>query len=395
MTLAAHRLTDFYELLGVPPEAGSAEIEAAFARQYQVWPARLRSPQRPDRAYAQWVLRVLGDAEGILRRPGRRREFDAAREQQLAGGPAVAPAAAASWHDRAHHYLADGNPAAAHRLAREAIWYVPDSAVAWLVRGLASALRERFADAEHELVEAAGLAPAEPLPRYLLAEVYAAQGRWLPALARYDQALALDPQSAPALAGKAEALVALDRADQAVGLLEPVVARFPGDDMYSAPLAWACHDAAAGRLTRAPGSAGGVWTSAAQIAGLRRAADRIDRLRCDDPEAARLARSLRDFADRGMRSRWDTSAPGLYLWLGGLGFLWACGVGVEATGQLGAGLAFGGLVASVLAGGPFVLRRRKPAWKLAAESTGGGNLSRRIIAVARRATTAVFRVLDR
>jgi tetratricopeptide (TPR) repeat protein len=323
MTLAAPRLTDFYDLLGVPPEAATA-----------------------------------------------------------------------SWLDRAHHHLADGDPAAAHRLAREAVWYAPGSAVPWLVRGVASAARERFADAEHELVEAAGLAPAEALPRFLLAEVYAAQGRWRAALARYDQALALEPESGPALAGKAEALVALDRHDEAVALLEPLVARFPGDDRYALPLAWAYHDAAAGRLTRVPGSGGGVWTSTDQIAGLRRAAELIDRLRCGDPEVARLARSLRKFADRGLRKRWDTSAPSLYLWLGGLLFLWGCGVGVEATGRLGAGLAIGGLVAAVPAGGLFAVLRRKPAWKLAAESIGEGNLSRRILAATRRAATAVFRVLD-
>jgi tetratricopeptide (TPR) repeat protein len=67
---------------------------------------------------------------------------------------------------------------------------------------------------------------AEPTPRYLckLGTALAAQGNFERAIARYDQALKRDAGCAAALAGKADALDRQGRRDDAIALLEPVVA---------------------------------------------------------------------------------------------------------------------------------------------------------------------------
>jgi tetratricopeptide (TPR) repeat protein len=299
------------------------------------------------------------------------------------------------WHDRAQHFLDEDNPTAAHRVANEASGYATGSPIAWMVRGYASALLEKFSDAEYELAEASRLMPGEALPRYLLGEVYTAQEKWEPALAKVNEALRFSPESAPMIAAKAAVLGAIGRDDLSITLLEPLVARHPGDDAYGLPLAAAYHDAAIGRLTRVPSEDGYIWTSEEQVAGLELAAIQIDELQCPDPEAGRMAGSLREFAERGRQIHWDTSAPNLYFWLGGFLFLWGCGIGLGPTGNLGAGIVVGLLVSVGVAGGLFALLRRRPAWKLAAQSLRKGNLSNRLMAATGRATAAVYRTLNR
>ncbi|GAA2328832.1 tetratricopeptide repeat protein [Dactylosporangium salmoneum] len=380
MSIDNTHLVDFYELLGLAPDASPADIKAAIKNKRRTFNARQSHPEPKTRAHAEQVMRDLDEAERTLLDAGRRREYDQnrpARQAQAqvgAVGPAGGPGGADDWEDRARHFLENDNPLAAHRVAQEWVMSAPGNSVAWTVRGQASALLGNFPDAEYELAEAGRLAPGEAFTSYLLGEVYAAQEKWKSALTQFDKALATDPENPVYGTSKARLFLANDKPKAAVKLMEPIVKRFPKDEVYKYHLAMAYHDAALDELPQLQGG-GHIWTSEEQIDGLERAATKIDRLHSKDGEVREAVSALRTFAAQGREIRWDTRAPNLYVGLGIFVFLFACTGCFNATQSIGAALFLSLLISGGAAFGLFAAMRRKPAWKLAQQALGKGNLT--------------------
>jgi tetratricopeptide (TPR) repeat protein len=391
MTVTDATPVDYYELLGIPPTASMGEVHAAFARQYSQWGARSTENTRADRAYAEWVLEQFEHAEAAMGNSAGRQEYDAAR----AGRTPVPDLTtdAAGWHDRAQHYLDEGNSAAAYQAAREAMSSGASRALPWLVRGFASAQLGNYQDAAYELAEAARLMPEAALPHLLLGESYGAQGKWEAALAEFEKGIARASDSAPTIAAKAWATHALGQDREAARLLEPLLEASHGDDLYGGMLAIIYHDIAISSMTPMPGGDGFVWTSQEHVDSLRRAADRIEQLGSKDADVRASIRGLRKAADEGEQITWDTSAPSIYVGFGVFLFLWGCAIGAGSAGNVGLGVFLGLLFASG-AVGLFIWLRRKPAWKLAAEAVGKGNLSARLINARNRTVGAVYRALN-
>ncbi len=96
-----------------------------------------------------------------------------------------------------------------------AIQAAPDHPVYWTHRGLALADLERADDAFASYQRAIDLAPRFPFPWLCRAELRLALEQPGPALADFEKALELEPELADAMAGKACALHALGRKDEA------------------------------------------------------------------------------------------------------------------------------------------------------------------------------------
>jgi hypothetical protein len=175
--------------------------------------------------------------------------------------------------------------------------------------------------------------------------------------------------------------------------LEPLLEASRGDDLYGGMLAIIYHDIAISSMTPMPGGDGFVWTSQEHVDSLRRAADRIEQLGSKDADVRASIRGLRKAADEGEQITWDTSAPSIYVGFGVFLFLWGCAIGAGSAGNVGLGVFLGLLFASG-AVGLFIWLRRKPAWKLAAEAVGKGNLSARLINARNRTVGAVYRALN-
>ncbi|WP_238007386.1 tetratricopeptide repeat protein [Dactylosporangium sp. AC04546] len=387
MTIDSTRFVDFYNLLGVAPDASAADIKTAIKEKRRTFNARQSHPEPKTRAHAEQVMRDLDEAERTLLHAERRREYDrhrpARQAQAQAVVPSSAPSAVGDWEDRARHFLDNDNPLAAHRVAQEWVTSAPGNSTAWTVRGQASALIGNFQDAEYELAEASRLSPAEAFPSYLLGEVYAAQEKWKSALNQYDKALAMEPENPVYGTSKARLFLANDKPKAAVKIMEPIVKRFPEDQVFKYHLAMAYHDAALEELPQLP-NGGHIWTSEEQIQGLERAATRIDRLKCKDSDVREAASSLRKFAAEGREIRWDTAAPNLYVGLGVTIFIFACAGCFNTTESFGAAIFLGLLIGGGAAFGLFAAVRRKPAWKLAEQALGKGNLTQQMQDVGNR-----------
>lgn len=72
-------MDDFYQLLQVEPTASSAEIEAAFERQYNYWRRLVTHHQQEKAAQASENLRLLENARQVLLDPSQRNAYDARR----------------------------------------------------------------------------------------------------------------------------------------------------------------------------------------------------------------------------------------------------------------------------------------------------------------------------
>lgn len=79
-----------------------------------------------------------------------------------------------------------------------------------------------YARAEQLYGELVRLVPGEVLPKQALADIYRQTGRYAPAADLYNRVVAADPANADAVLGWADSLVALNKTDTAIGVLDAV-----------------------------------------------------------------------------------------------------------------------------------------------------------------------------
>jgi tetratricopeptide (TPR) repeat protein len=241
------RFIDFYELIGVPVNASPDVIRQAVKDKRRKTNPQQNHPDPMRRALAEQIMRDLDAAERILLDVRQRGPYDAERPTRLAASAAAATSGMPTtddWADRVQYFLDNENPAAAHRVAIEAVTHAPGDPRAWTLRGQSSALLGNFPDAEYELSEASRLDQTVAFPFYLLGEVYSAQEKWKSALTQYDRALSMEPDNPVFGTSKARLFIENDRADLAVSIMEPIVRRYPGDDVYTYHLAMAYYEVA-------------------------------------------------------------------------------------------------------------------------------------------------------
>ena len=101
-------------------------------------------------------------------------------------------------------YLRANRPSDAERVAKRAITFNKDDENSLVTYGQVLATEQKFDDARTQFEAAAKLAPTDPHPVVLEAQTYASQNAIALAAQVYDRAVAIDPKSAEALAGKAQ-----------------------------------------------------------------------------------------------------------------------------------------------------------------------------------------------
>jgi tetratricopeptide (TPR) repeat protein len=91
-----------------------------------------------------------------------------------------------------------------------------------LVQAQAAVAVRDFAHAEQLYQELTKLVPGEVLPKQALADIYRDTGNYTQAADLYRRVVSADPANADAILGWADSLVALNRTDQAIGVLDAV-----------------------------------------------------------------------------------------------------------------------------------------------------------------------------
>ncbi len=101
-------------------------------------------------------------------------------------------------------YLRANRPNDAERVAKRAITFNKGDENSLITYGQVLATEQKYDDARTQFEAAAKLAPTDPHPVVLEAQTYASQNAIALAAQVYDRAVAIDPKSAEALAGKAQ-----------------------------------------------------------------------------------------------------------------------------------------------------------------------------------------------
>jgi len=186
-------MSDYYETLGVPASASSAQIKQAYLRL-----ARERHPDRfsdpADKQRAEKALQEITEAFNALISPGSREKHDQERQRPT---PRTPEEIARDAFERAQPLLEQGSVDDALTLLRTAVHHAPGQAAYHAALGRAllrvgSAARE----AVQALERATQLAPQSAQAFADLAVVLARQGMRLRAQKALETALHLAPRDA-------------------------------------------------------------------------------------------------------------------------------------------------------------------------------------------------------
>jgi len=184
-------MSDYYEILGVTPQAGPADIRQAYARL-----ARERHPDRfPDpaaKARAQAEFQALTTAFNTLLNPRSREEYDASRHRPV---PRTPEEIARDAFERAQPLVEAGRLDDALTLLRTAVHHAPDEVAYHVALGRALARTPQTSrEAVQVLERATQLAPTNAAAFADLAAVLARQGLRLRAQKALEAAQRLAPR---------------------------------------------------------------------------------------------------------------------------------------------------------------------------------------------------------
>ena len=186
-------MADYYQLLGISPQASVAEVRQAYARL-----AREKHPDRfRDEAEKQRAQREFQDittAFNALANPKSRQEYDASRDKPV---PRTAEEIATDAYERAQPALEGGQIEEAVTLLRTAVHHAPGQLAYQLALGRALARVPQAArEAVQVLERVAQLEPRNAAAHAELATVLARQGLKLGRRRRVEAALRLAPRDA-------------------------------------------------------------------------------------------------------------------------------------------------------------------------------------------------------
>jgi curved DNA-binding protein CbpA len=194
-------MADYYQLLGVSPQASVAEVRQAYARL-----AREKHPDRfRDEAEKQRAQREFQDittAFNALANPKSRQEYDASRDRPV---PRTAEEIATDAYERSQAALEGGQVDEAVTLLRTAVHHAPGQLAYQLALGRTLARVPQAArEAVQVLERVAQLEPRNAAAHAELAAVLARQGLKLRAQKAVEAALRLAPRDARLLKLAAE-----------------------------------------------------------------------------------------------------------------------------------------------------------------------------------------------
>jgi curved DNA-binding protein CbpA len=186
-------MSDYYQLLGVNPQASVAEIRQAYARL-----AREKHPDRfrdgPEKQAAQRTFQDITTAFNALSNPRSRQEYDEARHKPTPRSPEEIASAA---FERAQELGEAGPVEEAITLLQTAVHHAPDKAAYHAALGRALArVPSKGREAVQALERATQLAPQSAGAFADLAAVLARQGLKLRAQKAIEAALRLAPRDA-------------------------------------------------------------------------------------------------------------------------------------------------------------------------------------------------------
>ena len=186
-------MADYYQLLGISPQASAIEVRQAYARlAREKHPDRFRDEEQKKRAQSEF--QDITTAFNALANPRSRQEYDQSRDKPT---PRTAEEIAIDAYDRSQAALEAGQVDEAVTLLRTAVHHAPGQLAYQLALGRTLARVPQAArEAVQVLERVAQLAPQNAAALAELATVLARQGLKLRAQKTLEAALRLAPRDA-------------------------------------------------------------------------------------------------------------------------------------------------------------------------------------------------------
>jgi len=186
-------MADYYQLLGISPQASVAEVRQAYARlAREKHPDRFRDEDQKKRAQSEF--QDITTAFNALANPRSRQEYDQSRDKPV---PRTAEEIATDAYERSQAALEAGQVDEAVTLLRTAVHHAPGQLAYQLALGRTLArLPQAAREAVQVLERVAQVAPQNAAALAELATVLARQGLKLRAQKTLEAALRLAPRDA-------------------------------------------------------------------------------------------------------------------------------------------------------------------------------------------------------
>ncbi len=129
--------------------------------------------------------------------------------------------------------------AEALKYAERAVELAPEEEFGFFVLAQVLSRLERLNEAQEAIDHAIALDPHDAAAHGLQSEIYGQRGQWDKALAAADIGLGLDPESDRCVNARVDALIRLNRPDEAKDTAAQALVRAPGDSLSHCNMGWA------------------------------------------------------------------------------------------------------------------------------------------------------------
>ncbi|UVJ38042.1 tetratricopeptide repeat protein [Arthrobacter sp. CJ23] len=358
---------DYYQVLELERSADSEAIRRAVQKQRTEWRRKANHPKAETRAIAEQYTQHVSDAERILLDPEQREGYNRQLVAHVNQPPVAqdSPNGGRDWLKVAREHLASGSASQANYAAREATSATPDNAEAWYLRGVTSGVLDNVADAEFELGEAIRLNSNEASYHCELGDLYMASGIPERAQTAYQRASDLDPSNLFFNVGVGSALVAQEKAAEAIPLLRKATESDPDNDLFKFHYAIALLDSTTDQWSSYADGSSSILNEA-QLDLTRKNLQMVEGLRVKDPELKAHIDEVSLVCAKAERKSWYGSNNALiYAAVFGASFFGMFGA-FSMAGATRGGSVMWGLLFLVIAGllpVLFVKRHFMPGWK--------------------------------
>jgi len=281
-------MINVYNTLKIPPTTSIEEIKKVINREYRVWSNRTNAPQIERRQEAEWMVKLLEEAEKILLNPEKRAKYDhklktfsSAEERHV---DEAALRGKGNLVQQGRRLLAEGNIADALYVATKATEKEGNNPEAWALLAQAKFRWGDIEDAIYEYKRAIKLRPNEAEYYFDLGTVYESMEKWKEAHDNYEKATRIKPNVPMYRAAIGSIYVRLEMFDEAIQILEQCVAQEPNNEAYQWFLAIAYHDGMMVKWWKNPDGDSYYCISKQQADEARQTVEKIKALKFDDPE---------------------------------------------------------------------------------------------------------------
>jgi tetratricopeptide (TPR) repeat protein len=330
-------MMNYYELLGVAPDADKETIDEAITRENRSWRRKTEAQDIVIRQAAEMRMKHLADAEEILLDDVKRKEYDRKLREQPApaperGGARIQGKTCAELIEAGLKLAGAGSYQDALEFATLATEADPTSSAAWALLAEIHKHLNQKNEALYEYNRAMRGDPRNPELPYQVGELLESDDRYDEALKSYQAAESLDPKAVLYASSTAFIYYKQQKFDAAVEKLEKCLKLAPSDGFSSSLLCGALVSRLNDKWFDIPAGNGvppGLYPlNGAALAESRKTAARIAQLSNLNKDAQSDQRRLERIIQEATQIKFDGSwrIIGGAVAFGALFLLWASGI---------------------------------------------------------------------